>query len=122
MLGFSGSSVSVLGVISMRYCHGKHQPNLCLATLGQCGIKAQARNCKAICRRGSGLTAAVGLGGIKLWRSCLQKRGIILIVNMVYLALELEVRIWHGLGAWMLFHTVLSKEAVPGKAWLPKKP
>jgi len=65
-VGFAGSSVSVLAVVSARYCCGKHQPELCLPGLRWCGIKAQARIWKAVFGGDSRLAAAVGLCGVKL--------------------------------------------------------
>lgn len=58
--------MSALGAISVRYCRGKHQAELCPAPLGWRWIKAQARICQAVSRGGSGLAAALGLGGAKL--------------------------------------------------------
>lgn len=80
-------------------------------------MQAQAP-CRATSRGDNSPAAALGLGR----RVAVKEREIILMCNVVHPAPELGQTMWHGLGAWMLFHTIPSKEAVPGKAWLPEKP
>lgn len=61
--------------------------------------------CRAASGGDNGPAAALGLGRRVAVKG---EREIIFVCNVAYPAPELGETIWHGLGAWMLFHTIPS--------------